>query len=80
MSIFLKSLIKTRFIMSALLVGIVLSHLQSLLPQSCTRGECIWSDQAGAEMVLVWFLQEAQGKIYFHYCTGWLVVAIILDT
>lgn len=38
----------------------------SFLAQSCTRGECIWSDQAGVEMVLVWLLQEAQGKMYSY--------------
>lgn len=31
--------------------------------QSLTGRECLWSDQAGAEVVLIRFLQEAQGKL-----------------
>lgn len=34
------------------------------MPQSFIGGECIWSDQAGVTMVLVWFLQEAQGNVF----------------
>lgn len=41
-----------------LIFFIFVSSLQSL-----TGRECIWSDQAGAEVVLIRFLQEAQGKL-----------------
>lgn len=37
----------------------------SSVPQSCAGGECIWSHQTGAEMVLIWILQEAQGEIFW---------------
>lgn len=32
------------------------------LPQGFTGRECLWSHKAGAEVVPVWFLQEAKSK------------------